>query len=232
MAWTFHTYADMTQLAEHVAAALQSACEAGLATRGAAVLALAGGQTPWPVYQRLARAPLHWADITVLPTDERCVPADAPGSNLHGLGQAFAVASGVRLASLTVPSGEPDASLIHARAWLALHREPFDAVVLGMGGDGHTASLFPGATELASGFDPLLDACRVDPDPLPPEAPYPRISLTAARLLRSRTLHLVITGAGKRAVLDEAIAANDPWRHPVMAVLGAPQADVQIHWRP
>ena len=232
MAWTFHTHRDMTQLAEQVAAALQSACQAGLATRGSALMALAGGQTPWPVYQRLARAPLRWADITVLPTDERCVPADAPGSNLHGLGRAFATAGGVRLASLTVPSGEPDASLIHARAWLAQHRQSFDAVVLGMGGDGHTASLFPGAAELAAGFDPVLDACRVDPDPLPPEAPYPRISLTSARLLRSRTLHLVITGADKRATLDEAVAANDPWRHPVMAVLGAPEADVQVHWSP
>lgn len=232
MAWTFHTYTEVGPLADHVAAELQAACKTGLAARGGAMLALAGGQTPWPVYRRLAGAQLRWQDITVLPTDERCVPADASASNLRGLSDAFASANGVQLASLTVPDGEPDASLIHARAWLARHRQAFSAVVLGMGSDGHTASLFPGAVELAEGFDPALDACRVDPDPLPPEAPYPRISLTAARLLRADAVHLVITGAGKREALEAAIDANDPQRHPVMAVLGAPQADVQIHWAP
>lgn len=232
MTWSFHTYPDAGQLAAQVADALEEACVAGLAKRGAAMLALAGGQTPWPVYRRLADARLPWSDITVLPTDDRCVPADSPASNLRGLRDAFVSATGVRLVSLTVPDGEPEASLAHARDWLGRHRQAFDAVVLGMGSDGHTASLFPGAVELAAGFDPGLDVCRVDPDPLPPEAPYPRISLTVARLLRAEALYLLITGAAKRAALEEAIAANDPWRHPVMAVLGAPDASVQIHWSP
>lgn len=232
MAWTFHTHPDAGTLADIVAASLRASCTAGLEARGAAMLALAGGQTPWPVYRRLAGAGLRWRDITIVPTDDRCIPEDASASNLHGLGAAFASASGVQLASLTVPDGAPDASLAHARVWLAKHQQAFDAVVLGMGNDGHTASLFPGAVELAAGFDPALDACRVDPDPLPPEAPYPRISLTVARLLRARALHLVITGDRKRAVLKEAIAGNDPWRQPVMAVLAAPAAQVQIHWSP
>ncbi len=232
MAWTFHTYSEAGAFDDAVAAALHAACRAGLEGRGVAMLALAGGQTPWPVYRRLASAPLRWQNITVVPTDDRCVPAGSPASNLHGLADAFAAAAGVQLASLTVPDGDPDASLVHARAWLAEHQQRFDAVVLGMGDDGHTASLFPGASELATGFDPIFDACRIDPDPLPPEAPYPRISLTVPRLLRAEAVHLLITGDRKRAVLDEAIAANDPQRHPIMAVLGAPQTNVQIHWSP
>ena len=232
MAWTLHTYPDSGQLAETVAASLLAACNTGLDTRGMAMLALAGGQTPWPVYRRLASADLRWSDVTVLPTDDRCVPADASASNARGLGEAFASANGVRLAALTVPDGDPEASLIHARGWLAAHRQPFDAVLLGMGSDGHTASLFPGAAELTEGFDPALAACRVDPDPLPPEAPYPRISLTVARLLHAATLHLVITGEDKRTALMEAIAVDDPWRHPIMAVLAAPEAHVDIHWSP
>lgn len=232
MAWTLHTHFDAGQLAGHLAGSLHSSLKEGLENRGGAMLALAGGQTPWPVYRRLAQAKLPWHDVVIVPTDERCVSVDASASNLRGLADAFAPASGVQLVSLTVPDGEPDASLIHARAWLARHRRPFDAVVLGMGGDGHTASLFPNAVELACGFEPSLDACRVDPDPLPPEAPYPRISLSVARLLRSDVLHLVITGEDKRTALEEAIALNDPQRHPVMAVLGAPTVDVQIHWSP
>lgn len=232
MAWTLHTHPDAGTLAGIVAASLRTSCSVGLVERGMATLALAGGQTPWPVYRCLADADLRWQDITIVPTDDRCVAADAPASNLHGLRDAFTPATGVQLAPLTVPDGEPDASLAHARAWLAQHRQAFDAVVLGMGGDGHTASLFPGAVALGTGFDPALDACRIDPVPLPPEAPYPRISLSVARLLRARTVHLVITGERKRAVLEEAIAGNDPWRHPVMAVLAAPGAEVQIHWSP
>lgn len=232
MGWTLHSHPDADRLVTHLADSLRSSITAGLQARGSAMLALAGGQTPWPVYQRLAQAPLQWQHVTLVPTDDRCVPVDSPASNLRGLGDAFAPARGVQLAALTAPDGDPDASLIEARAWLALHRQDFDAVVLGMGSDGHTASLFPGAPELACGYDPVLDACRFDPDPLPPEAPYPRISLSVGRLLRSAALHLLITGAAKRAVLEEAIALNDPQRHPVMAVLGAPTVDVQIHWSP
>ncbi|QOW24628.1 6-phosphogluconolactonase [Lysobacter sp. H23M47] len=232
MGWTLHTHADARQLAAHLVDSLQASLRAGLDEHGAAMLALAGGSTPWPVYRQLAQAPLAWQNVTLLPTDDRCVPVESPASNLRGLAEAFAPANGVQLAALTAPDGDPDASLVEARAWLALHRQNFDAVVLGMGNDGHTASLFPGAPELACGYDPVLEACRFDPDPLPPEAPYPRISLSVGRILRSDALHLLITGDAKRSVLEEAIALNDPQRHPVMAVLGAPTVDVQIHWSP
>ena len=131
-----------------------------------------------------------------------------------------------------------EASLAHARALLAANPQPFDAVLLGMGmgmgmgGDGHFASLFPGAANLDEGFDPALDACRIDPVPLPPEAPYPRISLTLPRLLRTRTLLLAVTGAGKRAVLEEAMAGADPRCLPVAALLHAPGAQLHVHWSP
>lgn len=131
-----------------------------------------------------------------------------------------------------------EASLAHARALLAANPQPFDAVLLGMGmgmgmgGDGHFASLFAGAANLDEGFDPALDACRIDPVPLPPEAPYPRISLTLPRLLRTRTLLLAVTGAGKRAVLEEAMAGADPRRLPVAALLHAPGAQLHVHWSP
>lgn len=232
MAWNLHEYPDTGTLADALAGELARSCADGLARDGRAVLALAGGRTPWPVYQRLAQAPLDWNPVTVMPTDERCVPHAHQASNLGGLGEAFAAAAGIQLASLTVPDGDPDRSEQHARTMLADLRRRFDAVVLGMGTDGHTASLFPGAMRLARGFDPALDACRIDPEPLPPEAPYPRISLTVRRLLRTRALHLVVTGAGKRAVLEAAFDDPDPLRRPVAAILHAPGMQVQVHWCP
>ena len=242
MGWILHAHSDGRRLAGAVSVALEEACRAGLAARGAALLALAGGRAPWPAYARLAACDLDWTRVAVLPTDERCVPHAHPASNSRGLAEAFAAAAargdaavdavGPALPGLTVPDGAPEASLAHARALLAANPQPFDAVLLGMGGDGHFASLFPGAANLDEGFDPALDACRIDPVPLPPEAPYPRISLTLPRLLRTRTLLLAVTGAGKRAVLEEAMAGADPRRLPVAALLHAPGAQLHVHWSP
>ena len=234
MAWRWHEHADADTLVASVAAQLHAACTEAVALRGRAVLALAGGRTPLPLYRRLADAPLPWTQVTVLTTDERCVPHDHHACNLRAIAVAFDAARGVRLEPLTSNDGDPLRSVAAARAMLARHRDPFDAVVLGMGDDAHTASLFPGAPQLEAALDPAspVDACRIDPQPLPPDAPYPRITLTAARLLRARALHLVITGAGKREVLHQAIVAADSRRHPVAAILHAPGALLHLHWSP
>ena len=234
MAWLWHEHADADVLAASVAEQLQAACVDAIALRGRAVLALAGGRTPLPLYRRLADCPLNWSHVTLLPTDERCVPRDHRASNLRGIASAFAQATDVRLEALTSPDGEPRRSEAAARAMLARHADSFDAVLLGMGNDGHTASLFPGAPQLDAALDPAstIDACRIDPRPLPADAPYPRITLTVARLLRARTLHLLITGTDKRDVLQQAIASADPQRHPIAAILHAPGALLHLHWSP
>lgn len=234
MAWLWHEHADADGLAASVTAQLEDACVDAIALRGSAVLALAGGRTPLPVYRRLAACPLDWSRVTVLPTDERCVPHDHAACNLREIAAAFAQATQVRLESLTCADGDPRQSETAARAMLARHSGPFDAVLLGMGNDGHTASLFPGASQLDAALDPAstIDACRIDPQPLPADAPFPRITLTAARLLRARSLHLLVTGAQKREVLQQAIASADPQRHPIAAILHAPRALLHLHWSP
>lgn len=233
MAWVWDEHADADRLAASVAARLQAACAGGVASRGRAVLALAGGRTPLPLYARLAACPLPWSRVTLLPTDERCVPHGHPACNLSAITALFG-ATGLGLESLTTADGDPTRSEVAARTMLARHRDPFDAVVLGMGDDAHTASLFPGAPQLDAALDlaSSVDACRIDPQPLPVDAPYPRISLTAARLLRAHSLHLVVTGAHKREVLQQAIASADPQRHPIAAILHAPGALLHLHWSP
>lgn len=234
MAWVEHDYADSGSLAAMLVQELQSACEEAIALRGKAVLALAGGATPLPVYRRLAAQPLCWAQVVVLPTDERCVPHDHPACNLRQIRDAFADAPSVQVEEVTPRDGDADRAEACAQAVMARYPGPFDAVVLGMGLDAHTASLFPGARCLGPALDPDsdVDACRIDPLPLPPEAPYPRVTLTVARLLRARTIHLVVTGIAKREVLRQAQAAHDPKRRPVAAVLHASGALVHIHWSP
>jgi len=234
MAWIEHLYPDREALAAAVGAELRRACARALEHRGNALLSLAGGQTPFPIYRALAAEPLDWEDVAILPGDDRCVAHDHPASNVGALRAAFAGARDVRIDALTSPDGDPQSSLAQARTMLTRHHEAFDAVVLGMGEDAHTASLFPGAEALPAAIAPdaVDDAFLVVPDPLPPEAPFPRISLGLARLLRARAIHVLVTGARKREVLQTAMDAYDPLRRPISAVLHAAEPVVHVHWSP
>lgn len=232
MAWTETLHPDAEALTAALARELSGVIEQALAERGRAVLALAGGRTPFPLYRRLAETPLDWPRVTLLPTDERWVQAEHPASNLREMRSAFAAARGLRLLSLTPvePSTKPGAEF--ALAALAEIASPFDAVLLGMGGDGHFASLFPGAAELDEGLQGAADALVVHPEPLPPEAPFPRISLSAGRLLNTRRLLLAITGEPKRAVLQRAQAQDDARALPICAMLHQSRAPLEVHWSP
>lgn len=243
MAWTLVEHPDADALHAALADALATAIAEGVAARGVATLALAGGSTPFPAYRRLAARALPWAQVRAWPTDERWVPGAHPANNLRALREAFAGAplalhgllpAVLERAAADAAAGAPDASA--AEADLAALPTRFDACLLGMGGDGHTASLFPGEPRLAALLAPSggPDAAVVTPAPLPPEAPFARITLTAQRLLRSRRLLLAITGAAKRAVLEAALRPEaDPLRLPIAALLHANGgAPVEIHWSP
>ena len=228
-----HHHADAAHLTEAVGEALEHACRSAIRARGAAWLALAGGRTPLSAYARLARARFD-GRIDALPTDERCVPHDHTACNLHHLRAAFGDSEAMRLHPITRADGEARASLALARATLAERPGDFDAVLLGMGTDGHIASLFPGAANLALGMAPDsgIDALATVPDPLPPEAPFARISLTLPRLLRAREIHLAVTGEDKRAVLQRAM--SDPrCGLPICRLLHDSAApSIHIHWSP
>jgi 6-phosphogluconolactonase len=234
MAWIEHDYVDSDALIAAVTAELHDRCASALRQRGHVLLSLAGGRTPLPIYRALATSALEWAKVVVLPGDERCVPDTHAASNVAALREAFAAADGIRIESLTTDDGDPRTSLSHARSMLAAHTEAFDAVVLGMGEDAHTASLFPGADTLAEAMakDASEDAFLLVPKHLPPEAPFPRITLGLARLLRARSLHLIVTGARKRGVLRAAQTAHDPLRAPISALLHASGTVVHVHWSP
>jgi 6-phosphogluconolactonase len=234
VSWTDTSYPDAAALAEAMAGLLEDSIRSGISQRGQAILALAGGRTPFPVYRRLAEAKLDWRHVPLLATDERWVDHDHLASNTREIRAAFAVATGVRVLPLTPVAPGPNASARHARTMLAAFSGPFDTVLLGIGTDGHFASLFPGAAELQNGLDPANpeDALVVHPEPLPPEAPYPRITLSVSRLLRTRRLMLAATGAAKHVILDRAKARSEPAALPISALLHDASAQVEIHWSP
>lgn len=202
------------------------------ATSAAPNLALAGGKTPLPIYRALAR---RWSRegqrARIVPTDDRCVAHTHPASNIAALRNAFG--DSADCFAITTAEGDANASLAIAKD--TLHEfDIFDAVLLGMGEDGHFASLFPGAANLQDGLAPDAhdDAILTTPVPLPPEAPFNRISLTLSRLLRTRSAHLCITGARKLDILQQAVSQTTDLPYPVAALLRQTSVAVHVHWSP
>lgn len=213
-------------LAGEVAAGLRAAVEA----RGAATLVVSGGRTPEALFASLPSHPVDWRRVAVTLADERWVPPGHPSSN-EGLVRRTLLA-GPAAAARFVPlyGGEPtpeEGEAACARRIADLPR-PFDLVLLGMGEDGHTASLFPGAPNLAEGLAgprPCL-ATR------PPGAVEPRLTLTLPILLDARRVVLLVTGAAKRTVLDAALGPGPVEAMPVRAVLRQEKAPVEIFRAP
>lgn len=227
------SYLSTTDLITAVAARIAGALDDALAARGEAVVALAGGRTSPPVFRVLAEQRRDWSRVTVLPSDERWVAHTHPDCNLRQMQEAFVAAEGIQWQPLVpaFPSGDVNADF--AEQQLARLTAPFDLAMLGMGADGHFASLFPGAPTLAAALDlnGRAAASAIVPDPMPSAGPHPRVSLTLPRLLNARQVLLVITGADKLAVLQQASTINDPSRWPVAALLHAPHP-VEVHWAP
>ncbi|MBL4811009.1 MAG: 6-phosphogluconolactonase [Rhodobacteraceae bacterium] len=208
----------MTALAGQIADELRVALSEG----ESAALAVPGGTTPGPIFDVLSQADLDWARVFVLLTDERWVPESSERSNTRLLRQRLLTgpAAKAQLVPLYAPAERPEEVLPVLAAGLAPHL-PLDVVLLGMGADMHTASIFPGADLLDAALngDELLLPMRA------PGAPEPRITLSAAVLRAAKTRHIVITGAAKRAAFERAQSLPSS-EAPVAAVLPG----ATIHW--
>ncbi|WP_271078637.1 6-phosphogluconolactonase [Aurantiacibacter sp. MUD61] len=162
-------------------------------------ISVPGGSTPFPIFEELVKADLDWSRLTVWPGDDRIVPEDHQASNTGKI-RALFEPLGATVVTLTVMEDVPHFALV----WL------------GMGADGHIASLFPNT-------DPQVNeparVKRLTPDPLPPEAPFDRITLTMPSLLDTDRLMFVIRGDEKRGVFDAGAAGEHDL--PIARLLGA-----------
>ena len=184
-----------------IAAWIEARLRDALAAAGGAPVAMSvpGGSTPFPILAELTRAGLDWDRIVFWPGDDRIVPEDHPASNAGRIRPMFEPV-GARVMALAADAPPPRFAL----TWL------------GMGADGHIASLFPNTDPMA---DDPLPVRRVTPDPLPPEAPFDRITLTIPALLDSEAVLFVIRGAEKRALFNAAARGGNDL--PVARLLAA-----------
>lgn len=190
---------------------------------GRASLCVPGGSTPGPVFDTLSGVDLDWAKVAVFLNDERWVPESSDRSNTRLLRERLirGKAAAAELVPLYLPGMSAEAAMAVLETGLRPHL-PISVLLLGMGNDMHTASLFPGADRLAEGLAadaPLLLPMRAE------AAVEPRITLTAPVLRGAMNIHVLITGAEKRAALERALTLPSE-QAPIRAVLDT----ATVHW--
>jgi 6-phosphogluconolactonase len=226
-------YDDLAEMAAAVAGDIGFIIESAIEARGAAVIALAGGKTPIPIYEKLSSAKLDWKRVTIVPGDERIVPLGDPLSNVTALAKFF-LPKGARVIPI-VPNALVDykAAGRSADALMQDLHWPLDLCLLGVGKDGHTASIFPGPD-----FDEAVEgpkerrALGVMPHPAPADAPMPRVTLSLSAITAARALLIAVTGREKRTVIETAIKHGRSSDLPIGRVLAGTELPIDIHWAP
>ena len=182
------------------------------------------------MFRALRRHGLPWHKVTVVPSDERLVPPDHEDSNAGMLRRELIQdeAATAKLLSLAGAANPDDLQLASLNARLAMLTRPLDIVLLGMGDDGHTASLFPDSPDIANALH-SPDCCVLQQ---PAHLEAARLSLTPALLLDAREIVLLFFGAGKRAAYRRAVAGGDVEEMPVRFMLQQQTTPVSVYWAP
>ena len=226
-----HRFASPVDLAKQLAGDVRLALALALCNHENASLAVSGGSTPKAFFKALAQEKMDWARVSIHLVDERCVPADSDQLNAHlvedNLMKGHAAAAHfIPLYDHTSLNAEDAAR----RGADHLPTRGFDVIVLGMGADGHTASLFPGGDRLAEGLDTNSKLRLISMRSA--GAGVPRLTVTLAEILRADRVILHIEGDDKMAVLEQALAGEDVAQMPIRAVLNQSELPLDIYWAP
>ncbi|MBB3288721.1 MULTISPECIES: 6-phosphogluconolactonase [Rhizobium] len=232
MTANMHAFANGAELAGKLADKVAETLSAAITARGSASIAVSGGSTPKAFFQALSSRSIDWPKVTVALVDERFVPADNPRSN-HLLVQENLLKDKAAAANF-LPLYQAAASVEEA-AVIATEKtnsigHPFDIAILGMGNDGHTASFFPGGSNLKTALDPNTPRGIITMEA--EGAGEPRLTFTFSSLQDARLLVLHIEGEGKKDVLAKAEAPGEETEMPIRAMLRRAASPVEIYWAP
>lgn len=229
LTWQLHEFDNDAALISRLAARIQEILVRSVENHGRASMAVSGGRTPAGLYRQLSRMELPWKDITISLVDERWVDEIHPDSNAALVAQTLlqGPASAARFIGMKTDASDPEAAEEELSAMLSKTILPLTVVILGMGEDGHTASLFPAASGTEAALSPdeplLCRAIRIR------GAPYGRMTLTARVLLSAEHRFLYVTGHTKHRVLRNALIPGSARELPVRAMLHAP-AETEVYY--
>jgi 6-phosphogluconolactonase len=225
-------YADIETVSRELATRIAASLAAAIGARGLASLVVSGGRSPVRLFEILRAQPLDWGHVCVALADERWVSPEDADSNERLVREVLLKDHAAPARFLGLKNGAPTPDLGAVSAWETFARvpRPFDAVVLGMGDDGHTASLFPGSPNLPRALNQAAAAGCVGM--WSPAAPHPRLSLNLTALLDSRRITVLITGESKWRTYAAACAAGPVEDMPIRAVLRQSRTPVDVMWAP
>ena len=214
-----HSFPDRDTLVAELGTAITNLLSTGITDNDRASLAVSGGSTPVQLFKSLSNIDLPWQKVDITLVDERWVSPDDPDSNenlvrTHLLQNkaAAAIFTGMKNSAKTASEGED----ICSKQLQTIHR-PFDVLLLGMGSDGHTASLFPGAAKLPQATD--MNSGKICVGIAPVTAPHERMTLTLPVILASKQIFLHITGQNKKDVLEQALGDGPTGEMPIRFIL-------------
>ncbi|MBT8106952.1 MAG: 6-phosphogluconolactonase [Gammaproteobacteria bacterium] len=225
-----HFFDTREEASVAAAARIGQALSRRLEAQGSASLVVSGGTTPARCFEKLSQSDIDWANVGVLPSDERWVPATHDDSNEKLIRESLLVGHAAKAELLGYYAADMsiEERCEEINSEIRFVPFPFACSLLGMGADGHFASLFPDAENLAAGLD--LESQTLCLPVATAASPYPRISLTLAALSRSDEIVLLMFGNDKRIVYDKAKAGNA--RYPLTRLLRQKRAPVHVYWAP
>lgn len=230
------TFESQTLLFDALLDKVSSQLRCAIAQDQLASLVVSGGQTPVPLYALLAAQSLDWPKVQITLSDERWTHDNYNATNESAIRNTFGntLAKGMQFFPLLTDDASPNAAITTIESRLRQIKQPFDMVILGMGADGHFASLFPHMHNLQLALDTECEATCIAaiPDPLPDNAPYTRLSLTLATLLKTMELILLVTGPTKMELIREIIDSNKHSALPVSHLLRQSKVPVKVYWSP
>ena len=228
----FHEFADQQGLRQILSQRICSDLQKAIEERGKASLVVSGGSTPVPLFTVLSEISIRWDRVYITLADERWVEVRDRDSNEASVrkhlmrNQAEAAHfHGLKNGHTSAVDGESECG-----EELARFPVPFDIVILGMGPDGHTASLFPGANRLSDALD--MSSERLCMAITPVTTPHDRMTLTLPALLNSHQIYLHLSGEEKRAVYERAMRGDSVEEMPIRAVLHQDKVPVDVYWAP
>lgn len=232
MTTAMHVFDTGAALAEGLAEAVASALTAAIAARGEASIAVSGGSTPKAFFKALSGKAIDWTKVVVTLVDERFVAPDSDRSNEKLVRDNLLIdkAAAAKFEPLYYPTATAEEAAASAVKQIGTRGCPFDVVILGMGGDGHTASFFPGGSRLAEALDPETPRGVMTMEA--EGAGEPRLTFTFSSLQDARFLVLHIEGSGKKDVLAKAEAPGNEAEMPIRSMLRRAASTVQIFWTP
>lgn len=223
-------FANSTELNSAFASRIIDILGKAVEQNGKATLAVSGGSTPKPLFETLSKIPFEWDKVFICLVDERCVNSSHNDSNTRLVHQHLLSNEAKRAKFVDITTADDDAinAEHYASDQLDKMADKFDLIILGMGEDGHTASLFPCSEQIAAGLDLSRELSAIATQPT--TAPHQRISMSLAKIVNAKHVFLHLVGGKKRAVLEDALLNYTAIEKPIKAVIE--NTNVDLMWAP